>query len=160
MALELRPLSPEDIAGNADAFLGIAADVPGEYWTIEHFLRDLPGKWDLSIAAWSDAKPVAYAIVSRKAPGLAHIHHFMVSGVFRGQGLGTRMAQEIEARALRGGCDRIGLKVAVDNAGARRFYERLGYARTAKEGGYFTYEKRPYMTGAPARGPVAPRRSG
>ena len=64
--LELRTLSVDEIAAREDTFVGIAADVPGEYWTLAHLLRDLPEKWALSFAAWRERDPIGYAILSRK----------------------------------------------------------------------------------------------
>jgi ribosomal protein S18 acetylase RimI-like enzyme len=98
-------------------------------------------KWRLSFALWSGERPVAYAVLSRKAPDQAHLHHFMVARNFRGRGLGKRMIAEMEARARDGGYHRLTLKVAQGNDGARRFYGRHGYAETARESSYLLLEK-------------------
>jgi len=141
MALTLRSFTKQDFEAHESDFLAIAADIEDENWTAENFLVDLPGKWELSVTAWSDGRPVAYAVVSRKADDTAHLHHFMVTNAFRGQGLGQRLLVEAERRAEASGCARMTLKVATGNAGARRFYTVLGYAAGEKAGGYVTMVK-------------------
>ena len=49
-----RTVSPSDILTYQDEFLAIANDIPGEYWTLQNFLIDLPAKWDLSFALWQN----------------------------------------------------------------------------------------------------------
>lgn len=137
-----RTLQRADIETFPDAFVAIAADQPGEYWTKAHFMRDLPGKWSLSFAVWSDGLPIAYAILSAKGMGHAHLHHFMVASTHRGSGLGARMAAEMERRVLDGRFSRLTLKAVRDNARSLGFYERLGYRRLADEGDYAVLEKR------------------
>lgn len=139
---EIRTLQRADIEAFPDAFVAIAADQPGEYWTKAHFMRDLPGKWSLSFAVWSDELPIAYAILSAKDVGHAHLHHFMVISERRGSGLGARMAAEMERRVLDGGFARLTLKAVRGNSRSLDFYQRLGYRRLADEGDYAILEKR------------------
>ena len=125
---QVRTFTAADFRAHAQDFLGIAADVAGEYWRDQHFLMDLPDKWRLSFAVWTnDGRPVAYAILSRKGPCRVHLHHFMVAKSLRGQGIGGSMFEEIERRARAAGCRRLSVKVAPDNARARRFYEGRGF---------------------------------
>ena len=46
---------------------------------------------------------------------------------YRGQGVGQEMIAEMERYLKQAGCDTIKIEVFSLNAGARRFYERLGY---------------------------------
>lgn len=140
--VEFRDLSPEIVRGNLDALLSIAADVAGEYWGEDHFLRDLPEKWSLSFGAWSGAHPVGYAILSRQATDRAHLHHFMIASSHRGHEYGTEMVGEMEDRARRAGCERLSLKVSEGNDGAQRFYRRLGYRVARTDGPYLVLERR------------------
>lgn len=116
-----------------DAFVSIAADVPGEYWDSEHFLAEKPCKWRLSLAAWADDSPIAYAIISERGAGHAHLHHFMVAAAARGSGLGRDLAMRMIGHTKALGYRRLTLKVAGDNAGAIRFYEPFGFIRETKE---------------------------
>jgi ribosomal-protein-alanine N-acetyltransferase len=133
---EIRTLSPEDITTSSDAFIGIAADQPGEYWLEAHFLLELPNKWGLSFAAWYGGRPVGYAILSRKSSDTVHLHHFMIAADYRGYGLGTRMIDEMKARARATGASRLTLKVSTENARAREFYDRAGFNDVGAAAGY------------------------
>ena len=97
---------------------------------------ELPDKWRFSFALWSNNRPFAYAVVSRKALDLVHLHHLMVSRGRRGQGWGKRLVSEIESRARVAGCARLTLKSRVVDARVRKFYASLGYAEVRIEGDY------------------------
>lgn len=134
-AIRVEPLKSNMFEAAAPAFLAIAADVPGEYWTHEHFRRDLPLKWDLSLAAWDAARPVGYAIVSAKAHSTAHLHHLMLAPDQRGGGLGRRLLEAAISRAKAHGRTHFTLKVAAGNP-AHRFYSRAGFTICSEENGY------------------------
>ena len=118
-------LSAVHVREHLPAYIAVSADVCD--WGETQFLSELPDKWLLSFAVWSD-KPDAYCIMSRKF-GPPHIHQFMVRQDLRGQGIGEKMLAE----AVRRGAET--LKVAADNEGAIRFYKRHGWA-VVKEGLY------------------------
>ena len=132
----IRTLSADDVRTHLDAFLAIAGDVAGEYWDEANLLMELPDKWRFSFALWSNNRPVAYAVLSRKSPDLVHLHHLMVSFELRGQGWGGRLVGEMESRARAAGCARLTLKSRAADARARAFYARLGYAEARIEGDY------------------------
>lgn len=138
-ALDLRTLSPGEFVEHAEAFLAIAADVPGEYWGAENFLRDLPDKWRLSFAAWDGSDPVGYAVLSRKAPTHVHLHHFMIAAGYRGAGLGTRMVGEMVERARSSGA--LSLTLKVNDARAESFYRRNDFQEVDREGEYLVLER-------------------
>jgi len=114
----------------------IAEDVPGEYWSADHFLAHRPAKFELSLIALRGGAPVGYAIVSANEPGRAHLHHLMVSRDARGTGLGSRLLGASMSSARLHGADRYTLKVARANEGARRFYERHGFTEAVGSGEY------------------------
>jgi RimJ/RimL family protein N-acetyltransferase len=138
--VEFRTLDPGTLDAKADAFLAIAADVPGEYWTLAHFLAERPEKWRLSFAAWRAGEPVGYAVLSRRGTDHVHLHHFMVARAARAEGLGGGMVAEMARRAAASGARRITLKVAADNERARAFYERHGFRPAGREGAYEVLE--------------------
>lgn len=138
---EIRSLTQVVIREGERDFLAIAADVPGEYWTLENLLMDLPDKWCLSFGVWATDHPVAYAILSRKDVDEIHLHHFMVTPGFRRHGLGGIMVEEMEDRAREAGSTRLTLKVGSDNLGAQRFYARHGYIQSGRDGAYLVMSK-------------------
>lgn len=139
--MEFATLTPDALKDHADAFLDIASDVPGEYWTLDNFLVNLPEKWTLSFAAWDDDEPVAYAILSKKSPTSAHLHHLMVRASHRSKGLGSRMVGEMLTRVRSAGCTELTLKV--ETADAKRFYLRHGFAQVGPDERYTLMAKRP-----------------
>lgn len=138
---DIRSLAKNDISRHLDAFQAIAADMPGEDWVEEHFLRDFPEKWHLSFAAWDVSDVVAYAILSRKSTTQVHLHRLMVTESRRGQGMGAKMVKHMDRHVCGDGYTGITLKVHENNNGARRFYRRMGFKEAGHKGEYFVMEK-------------------
>lgn len=55
-----------------------------------------------------------------------YVLSFAVDGDVRGKGVGSRLLDEVERRAVEQGAKRLSLDVGVSNDGARRLYERRG----------------------------------
>lgn len=55
------------------------------------------------------------------------IYHFAVAASFRGQGVGSRLMSEVEARLRTKGCLKCYLLVERDNEDAAQFYQRRGW---------------------------------
>lgn len=141
MTISVRRLKPDLLHGHSQAFIGIAGDVAGEYWSLDHFLLDLPDKWNLSLAVFADGdEPLGYAVASRKGQH-AHLHHLAVRADRRRHGLGKRLLVALEDAARTKGFGRLTLKVADRNTDAQRFYARYGYREVAHDGGYLTLAK-------------------
>lgn len=69
--------------------------------------------------------PAEEAEVRRRLPGVPRLVHLEVLGPFQRRGSALVRAGEDTARRL--GHDRTALGVGLDNRGARRLYERLGF---------------------------------
>lgn len=63
-----------------------------------------------------------------RGTGRAFITQVMVSPVFQGLGIGTRLIAACEAECTASGMRMVGLEVHCDNHGAKRLYERCGFA--------------------------------
>ena len=73
-----------------------------------------------------------YALVLfHRGTSLARLYSIAIAVQARGQGLGQRLLQEIEARALAHDCAYLRLEVRSDNPSAIALYERNGYRRFA-----------------------------
>jgi GNAT superfamily N-acetyltransferase len=89
------------------------------------------------LVAWLDGGPVGDVFVNlgpadepevrRHLPGVPTLVHLEVLGPRQRRGIGTALVRAGEDTARRLGHDRIALGVGLDNPGARRLYERLGY---------------------------------
>lgn len=135
-ALSFSTLSPEMVRSNIDALIAVAADVPGEYWTEENFLVDLPKKWVLSFGVWRQSGLIGYAILSERCPQQIHLHHFMISAAERGHGHGAHMVAEMVDRCRASQARLLTLKTPMDNHGAIRFYKRYGFSETDEQGSF------------------------
>ena len=140
----IKTLSVEVIRKYPEAFMRVASDLPSEYWKIEHFLKPLDKKWELSFYVMHDGIPIAYTIASNQ-DGNYHIHHFMVAKEFRGQAIGSMMLSEAEKRANKQGIYRLTLKVSKDDPKAQSFYLKRGFKifqrDIGKDGVYLFLEK-------------------
>lgn len=65
--------------------------------------------------------------VREAAPEHLHLFALDVSGPLQGRGIGTAMVGVVEEEARQRGLRGVWLDVGVENHGARRLYERLGY---------------------------------
>jgi ribosomal protein S18 acetylase RimI-like enzyme len=63
-------------------------------------------------------------------PGYLYLYALAVLEPLQCRGTGTRLIAAVEEEARARGLRGVYLSVAIGNAGARRLYERLGYART------------------------------
>lgn len=62
-----------------------------------------------------------------RAPGSWYINAVATYKEHRGKGVARKLMADAEVRARSGGCDRMSLIVASENAGAIRLYEYLGF---------------------------------
>jgi ribosomal-protein-alanine N-acetyltransferase len=109
----------------------------------------LPWSWVPQRVAASMRQPETNVLVARAGERImgfgimrygveaAHLDLFAVDRAWQGQGLGRRLLEWLERPARVAGLARILLEVRADNAGARAFYERLGYRRLALLPGYY-----------------------
>ena len=89
---------------------------------------------------WVAAPPrgavVGYA-VGWVAADESELANLAVSEDSRGRGIGADLVRAFAAEAGVRGARRLYLEVRVSNAGARRFYERLGFVVVARRPGYY-----------------------
>jgi len=95
-------------------------------WEDKNFLKDLPGKWDLSFATFEADRLVGCCFASDKQ-GVYYIHLFYLALACRGQGHGKTMVQyAVDLAQLRGlGC--IELRCPASNREGLQFYQRSGF---------------------------------
>ena len=94
------------------------------------------------LVAWSGNEPVGHAYVSWSGrAGYPEIRDVGVTETRRRQGIGTLLMDAAEAEAQRRGAEWAGLAVALDNDGARTFYERLGYEDAGIEPFTISYQQ-------------------
>lgn len=76
---------------------------------------------------------VCHAISTSRGTLVAKLDDVNVRPGLEGQGIGTAMLEALKEELRRTGVTRIDTATHVDNPGARRFYERLGFASLREE---------------------------
>ncbi len=131
-SITMRPAVLQDL----DALAAIDARCfhPGIAYPKDEIAALLNAPAALTLVAERSAAIVAFIAVrfwrQRRfphAPSHAELVTIDVLPEFRREGLGWRLHQAAEDWLRAGGCASIDLHVAVDNAGAVSFYDRLGY---------------------------------
>jgi|JI10StandDraft_1071094.scaffolds.fasta_scaffold88407_2 ribosomal protein S18 acetylase RimI-like enzyme len=97
-----------------------------EYWSSQHFLTDLPGKWELSLFAQDKSKNITGFLIASKKQSTTHIHKFVVDISVQSSGLGTSLLNHL----LTITDDDLSLKVHLNNIRAIEFYKKNGFTMT------------------------------
>ncbi|TYC96322.1 GNAT family N-acetyltransferase [Arthrobacter echini] len=83
-------------------------------------------------AAWRQDQPLGTVVLDLNASCAPELKHLFVQETVRGTGIGTSLCIWTEAYAVQAGFAALYLSVGTDNDGARRLYERLGFAPTGR----------------------------
>lgn len=73
------------------------------------------------------------ACVSTPPPGAFYLSILAVDPECRGQGIGSRLLEEVHRRAADAGSPGVALHAELDNTAAQRLYQRHGYVETARK---------------------------
>ena len=121
--------------------LGVVESQINFDWAARQKHRERLGRQDAGkavyLVAWCGKIPVGHVLlewsgttdepIASQLLNCPNLEDLFVVPQCRAKGVGSRLLQEAEARARQESYPRIGLGVAVDNIGARRFYQRHGY---------------------------------
>ncbi len=83
---------------------------------------------DLFLVAEADGKMLG-SVVGGFDGRRGRVYHLAVAELYRKQGIGELLMDELERRLKAKGCIRCYLLVTVENESAMRFYEKRGWAR-------------------------------
>ncbi len=126
--MDVRPCDPDDLA----MLLAVAPPTHRAFYRAR-FERQERGEATL-LVAWSDGEPrgqVTLLRTSKYDTVRSRLGPFPemngLEATPTGQGTGTAIVAAAEDVARAAGATMVGLAVALDNAGARRLYDRLGY---------------------------------
>jgi len=113
-------------------FMQVERDFPEEKWFPENYLKEVPGKWDLSLYYEIDQKVTGFLIGSlMRGQNIATLHRLMVDQNYRDRGIGTILYSEFENLCKeRTEINTITLQVRHSNKEAIAFYKRNGYIVT------------------------------
>lgn len=120
----VREMRGEDIENLAEAL--------GWPWQgIDRRWQELVAGYREMFVAVVDGRPAGSVSVNEREerPGMLHLFALDVAEPLRSRGIGRGLVAYVEAEARRRGHEGVYLEVGVTNDGARRLYERLGYAQ-------------------------------
>lgn len=102
---------------------------PGAGIARSHLQHQATGKIVFA-AAWRTHQPLGSVVLNLVSDHIPELKHLFVQEAARGAGIGTILCAWTENYAAQAGFDKIYLGVGVENYGARRLYERLGFTPT------------------------------
>ena len=97
----------------------------------------LSGRRAIGLVAEISSRIAGFAVGRTEKGGLAHVITLDVMPEARRKGIGRALMEELHREFDRGGATYVFLEVSVNNLGARRFYERLGYRFAESLTGYY-----------------------
>jgi ribosomal protein S18 acetylase RimI-like enzyme len=126
---EIRIAEPGDLPA-------LVASLGHEYFFTNHLGYQANGRGELFVA-WDGPTPVGDVYLWRDRPHEPEVFqhlswtptlmHLEVAVAYQNRGIGTALIRAVEQHASALGYVQLCLGVGVNNAGARRLYERLGY---------------------------------
>jgi len=105
-------------------------------WTPSRVLRSIRGADSSVVIARRDGALAAFAIMYVGAD-TAHLNLLAVAAEHRRCGLGRRLIEWLTSTAIEAGVFRIDLELRASNAGARAFYEHMGFQVRDTVAGYY-----------------------
>jgi ribosomal-protein-alanine acetyltransferase len=131
----LRRASERDLAALVELEQAAFA---GDRLLLRQFRRHLASpSADLLVAAGSHGIDGYALLFRRRGSRIGRIYSIAVAHSARGQGLGDRLLQRLEATARAHGLTEIRLEVRQDNAAAAALYARRGYLRFGERKAYY-----------------------
>jgi [ribosomal protein S18]-alanine N-acetyltransferase len=88
------------------------------------------------LAARDRRRVVGFAIMEFYAVH-AHLNLLAVQPGYQRQGVGRQLVEWLEASARTAGIFKVNLELRATNAGALKFYEKLGYRTTGRKAAYY-----------------------
>ncbi len=139
--MDIKLLTKNYLKSHVDSFKNIIHEFDNEYWEDEHFLIDLPRKWESSLYAENEDELTGFIISSNKGD-MFHIHKFFVARNYRSCGIGAQLLNGFE-NIVKGTfmCNKVSLKVDQKNFKALRFYLKSGFVKKEEISDMFVLEK-------------------
>jgi ribosomal protein S18 acetylase RimI-like enzyme len=99
------------------------------WYGIDRRWQELVAGYREMFVAAVDSGPVGSVSINEREerPGMLHLFALDVAEGLRCRGIGTRLIARVEEEASKRGLSGVYLEVGMENTGARRLYERLGY---------------------------------
>lgn len=136
---EIKPLTKGIITDNLDTFSEMSKQINDDYWTIDHYLADLNGKWELSSVVCIDDAICGFIIVSEKENSL-HVNRIVVEKKYQGLGIGKLLLEKAMHDCTRLQKKALTLKVDMSKPEVINFYKHLQFNTTGEQGALLLME--------------------
>jgi GNAT superfamily N-acetyltransferase len=114
--------------------LELIREFPVMRWSRDNLLRELPGKWDVSLAALRDDGTICGLSVNSLKDDSLYIHLLLVARSVRGEGVGTALIARCRDLARRHDQVRcLRLRTTVAWTEVLKFYQRNGFVVATEE---------------------------
>jgi len=127
MDIIIKQIEKGFLSENVNQFIEIISFFKEEYWREEHFLKELPGKFEYSWIALIHGKIIGFIIASIKEGKKIHIHKLFVHESFQNIKTGSKLISCLEEKAKINDIEFITLYVDEQNLLAKRFYTKHGF---------------------------------
>ena len=108
----------------------------GWSWTRERVIRNVANPNTVTVVACDAERLIGFAIMYF-GDEHAHLNLLAVRPRYQRAGMGRHLIRWLEESALVAGISTIRLELRASNRGARRFYERLGFAEVGRIPDYY-----------------------
>ncbi len=129
--LTIRPMTENDL----DQVMALENAIFASPWRRSFFKADIGRPAGCCIVAESDGQVVGYAVAW--GTGEVHLANLAVAPAARGQGIGSRLMDEVFAFGRSHLAASMYLEVRPSNTIARQFYARLGFVPSYLRKGYY-----------------------
>ena len=120
---------PEDYPQVENLWISMEKGVSlGRSDTPEEIQKKLARDPDLFLVA-EDNRQIIGTVIGGYDGRRGLIYHLAITASFRGQGIGSRLMEELESRLRSKGCLRCYLLVTADNPEGMQYYEKHGWER-------------------------------
>ena len=127
--IDVRQFAPDDYARLPDMFAWLEPDLPAS--TVTARIPPMQAQGWRCVGAFAADQLIGMAGYGERhhlfSGPVMYVENVAVLPEWRTHGVGVRLMRWIEALARQRGCNKITLDAYAVNAGARAFYQRLGY---------------------------------
>ena len=126
---------------DVDAVMALAAELPSApHWSRETYLRAVnPDNEPLRIGVVAErAGEIVGFVMASLMPPEAELETIAVAKKAQREGIGRLLLEQLTARLLGAGADRILLEVRASNLPAAEFYRSTGFVETGRRRSYYT----------------------
>jgi ribosomal protein S18 acetylase RimI-like enzyme len=123
----IKSIEKEDFKNNLSQFQKLSETIEMDYWQLDHYLHELPRKWDWSRKIINGkGEVIAFVIASEKADWI-HVNRIVVDPSFQNQGLGKMLLDCIIEIGIKNQKKGVSLKTFKKNIKAEKWYWNVGF---------------------------------